>query len=303
MQQATQSKAANKPSSRARESHSNADGVTRSRELGEGIKMRWGADCSATAEGCFHVRFLVNGRWAEQGSSGLVQLRQSGCVLIGRGDALKELRSTCVEAYQVALEIEEAKLRALLQENEHCTAAEIETRLHDAEVMRLPLTPNARFNAESLRRCPFAGSCRELSLTARGLDLLAELLAALAQSCTSIEAPAHLPLEDTLAQVRQAGELLEESLDEPPTIAELAQRVRLSESTLKRGFRQVYGTSPFAHLRSLRMGRARDLLSSGKASVLEAAAYVGYSNPSHFATAFRRAFGVNPKTFQMATHR
>lgn len=133
--------------------------------------------------------------------------------------------------------------------------------------------------------------------------MLADFLSQLTKPVEAYETPAHLPLEDTLAQVRKAGALLAEQLDEPPTIAALAQRVRLSETTLKRGFRHVFGTSPFANLRSLRMERARELLASGKTSVLEAASYVGYSNPSHFATAFRRQFGVNPKAFQMATHR
>lgn len=166
----------------------------------------------------------------------------------------------------------------------------------------LPLTPAARFSIESIRRCPFAGACRDLALTARGLDLLAEFISALWQTAEPSANP-HLPFHDTLSQVRTAAEKLQTALEHPPSIAELAGAVGLSESTLKRGFRQLYQTTPFGYLRARRMEHARELLSTGKATVLEAAAFVGYSNPSNFAAAFRKQFGVNPKTFQMSARR
>lgn len=168
--------------------------------------------------------------------------------------------------------------------------------------IELEITPAARFGVESIRCCPFGGACRDLALTARGLDLLAEFISALDRVPGRI-APRHLPLDGTLAQVRAAAAQLKAALDCPPSIAELAAAVGLSESTLKRGFRQLYRTTPFGHLRSLRMERAKELLITGKNTVIEAAAYVGYSNPSNFAAAFRKQFGVNPKTFQMAAHR
>jgi AraC-like DNA-binding protein len=65
----------------------------------------------------------------------------------------------------------------------------------------------------------------------------------------------------------------------------------------------VFGTTVFGYLRARRMERARALLEAGKATVLEAAALVGYSNPSNFAAAFRREFGVNPKAFQLTARR
>lgn len=166
----------------------------------------------------------------------------------------------------------------------------------------LALSSAARFNVESIRRCPFAGACRELALAARGFDLLANFIAALEEE-RQPDSALHFPLDHTLTLIRAAAARLQSDLEQPPSIAKLAGAVGLSESTLKRGFRQLYQTTPFGYLRARRMEHARELLATGKVTVLEAATFVGYSNPSNFAAAFRKQFGVNPKTFQMSAHR
>lgn len=156
------------------------------------------------------------------------------------------------------------------------------------------LTPRARLALESLHHCPFVGACRCMALTARCHDLLVEFLVAWTESLQP--APAAIGPAD---RVRLAAEILERDLEHPPSLSELATRVGLSETTLKRGFRQVFATTVFGYVRTRRMEEAGRLLESGAATVLEAATLVGYSNPSNFAAAFRRRFGVNPKTFQL----
>lgn len=160
----------------------------------------------------------------------------------------------------------------------------------------LPLTATARLAVESIRRCPFAGACRNVALAARANDLLLEFLHALA---APPPATTNVVLRSLRTQVEAAAGLLTRDLEHPPTVSDLSRHVGLSESSLKRGFHQVFGTTVFGYLRSRRMDHARSLLQAGDATVLEAAAAVGYSNPSNFAAAFRREFGVNPKTFQL----
>jgi AraC-like DNA-binding protein len=162
-----------------------------------------------------------------------------------------------------------------------------------------PLTATARLAVESIRRCPFAGPCRALMMEARCNDMLLELIAALGAPAQQ----ARPLMVDADARIRIAAGKLEESLDQAPSLAELAREVGLSETTLKRGFRQVFGTTVFGYLREKRMEHARALLASGRATVIEAAALVGYSNPSNFAAAFRQQFGINPKEFQLAARR
>jgi AraC-like DNA-binding protein len=162
-----------------------------------------------------------------------------------------------------------------------------------------PITPAARLAVESVRRCPLAGACRTLVLSARCHDMLVEFISA----SGAREARPTTLMSDTETRVRAAAAALARHLDETPSLETLAREVGLSETTLKRGFHQIFGTTVFGHLRTLRMEHARTLLQSGQATVIEAAMLVGYSNPSNFASAFRRQFGLNPKEFQLAARR
>lgn len=87
---------------------------------------------------------------------------------------------------------------------------------------------------------------------------------------------------------------LEQNLEAEHSLSDLSRRFYINEFKLKRGFREQYGTTVFGYLRRKRMEHAMMRLKQTGASVLEAATAVGYSNPSHFARAFRDAYGVNP---------
>ena len=81
-------------------------------------------------------------------------------------------------------------------------------------------------------------------------------------------------------------------LSAPPTIAELAMEVGLNQLKLKQGFKVLFGTSVYALFQRHRMERARELLFEH--NVTETALILGYSNISHFSTAFRKQFGMLP---------
>ncbi|MEQ9363611.1 MAG: AraC family transcriptional regulator [Leptospirales bacterium] len=97
-----------------------------------------------------------------------------------------------------------------------------------------------------------------------------------------------------LRKIHQARSIVYREYLDPPTTIRLARRVALNEYKLKRGYRQVFGTSIYADLRRYRMHLARDLLLAGESSVASAACAVGYSNPGHFARAFQAEFGLLP---------
>jgi len=221
----------------------------------------------------------------------------------GRDRMMLALRRLEPDAgFRVAVALTPAALRDLLAEDRTVGAAHIRRFAagQPGASVELPLTPSARLAVESIRRCPFVGACRQMAFAARAHDLLLEFFSAL----TAAEAPRRpIPTRALIARIHAAGETLKRNLEAPPTLAALARDVGLGETTLKRGFHQVFGTTVFGYLRACRMERARHLLATGEATVLEAAAMVGYSNPSNFAAAFRRQFGLNPKAFQLDVHR
>ncbi|MGU3495849.1 helix-turn-helix domain-containing protein [Xanthobacteraceae bacterium A53D] len=109
---------------------------------------------------------------------------------------------------------------------------------------------------------------------------------------SSSEASA-LPTTSRQALLRARDSLLAD-LSQAPHLSDIARDVGLSMPTLSRGFRRMFGASPFALFQQERMHAARARLLSGHDPVMRVAADFGYTNASHFSEAFRRQFGILP---------
>lgn len=72
------------------------------------------------------------------------------------------------------------------------------------------------------------------------------------------------------------------------TIEAMAERYNMAPTSLKRCFKDVYGTTMYQYQKELRMAKAMELLVKTEKSVLEVANCVGYENSSKFAVAFKR---------------
>ncbi len=101
---------------------------------------------------------------------------------------------------------------------------------------------------------------------------------------------------DDIEQIHLAKAILTANFHNPPSLIELARQVSLNDYKLKQGFRQVFGTTVFGYLYQYRMEKARQLLAEQRLNVGEVAQAVGYANQSRFAVAFRKQYGVNPKS-------
>ncbi len=99
---------------------------------------------------------------------------------------------------------------------------------------------------------------------------------------------------DIRERIDAARDTLVRQLDESPSLIDLARQVGLTPNRLSSGFKSIYGTTPFAHLREVRLNHARQLLEQNRMNVTEVALAVGYDSLSHFAKAFFRAFGILP---------
>lgn len=100
--------------------------------------------------------------------------------------------------------------------------------------------------------------------------------------------------------VERALAVLEAHLFEPISIAELARACSTSPSTLQRAFHRDLGAPPSRYLRQRRLQESILLLKSGRYSVSEVAALVGYDNLAAFSHAFRARFGKSPSEIRRA---
>ncbi|WP_416439291.1 helix-turn-helix domain-containing protein [Phnomibacter sp. MR] len=94
--------------------------------------------------------------------------------------------------------------------------------------------------------------------------------------------------------ISQAREILLQHIGDPITIKELARKVATNECYLKKGFKEMFGTTIFDFYQSQRMEHAKYLLYDKGLSVTDVSALLGYSSISHFSTAFKKHTGIKP---------
>lgn len=111
------------------------------------------------------------------------------------------------------------------------------------------------------------------------------------------EACPFLKEKDNVERIKNARNILIDSLDNPPSLAGLAKEIGMNEYNLKIGFKNVYGLPPFKYLQEYRLNYAKNLLGQGQWQVAEIADKIGYKTSSHFIEAFRKKFGNTPKKF------
>ncbi len=100
--------------------------------------------------------------------------------------------------------------------------------------------------------------------------------------------------EDSLRQ--RCAEWLAGHLATPLDLSAWAHHLDLSRRTLSQRCRTWFGTSPARVLAGQRLAHARLLLSETQLPVKQVARRCGFPNPEHFATAYRKHFGVTPGT-------
>jgi AraC family transcriptional activator of pyochelin receptor len=158
------------------------------------------------------------------------------------------------------------------------------------------ISPAIHIVLKQMLSCPYQGVMKRLYFEGKALELMALTLTRMLAD--DHRQPATLLLRpDDIERIHKARDVLLDKMDEPPSLLALARQVGLNDFKLKRGFRQVFGTTAFGYLHEQRMERARQLLEERRLNVTEVACTVGYANPSHFAGAFKRRFGVNPSAY------
>lgn len=108
----------------------------------------------------------------------------------------------------------------------------------------------------------------------------------------------HVPLAARLgfsrAELVHASTLMENHIEEPLPMAELARRVGLSPRQLQRMFRHYLDMAPHQYYLRLRLGRARELLTQTGMSIMNVVVACGFESSCHFSRAYREQFGHPP---------
>ncbi|RBY83316.1 helix-turn-helix domain-containing protein [Blastococcus sp. TF02A-26] len=140
-----------------------------------------------------------------------------------------------------------------------------------------------------------AGLADRSDLGRLALEALATaLVSALARDHTSASPTIRPPAALSRGQLARVTRHVEDHLDLPMTVAELAALAHVSEFHFSRLFRAATGASPHQYVLGRRVARARELLTGTDLPVSAVAARCGFADASHLTRHVRRALGATP---------
>ncbi|MFT3826795.1 MAG: AraC family transcriptional regulator [Chitinophagaceae bacterium] len=160
----------------------------------------------------------------------------------------------------------------------------------------LPLCGRTRMVLESLLNHTYTDSLENIYFNAQMQMLLLYSMECMLGDDKEVETfqCKFLANEADREKIIKAREVLLQHIGEPITIKELSRKVAINECYLKKGFKELFGTTVFDFYQSQRMEHARYLLYEKGLSVTEVSMLLGYSSISHFSTAFKKHTGLKP---------
>lgn len=161
--------------------------------------------------------------------------------------------------------------------------------------LTVAMTPAMTIALQQILQCPYQGVTKQLYLESKALELITLQLHQLSEDRSTTSASLKL---DDIDRIHLARDILIRNLDDPPSLLALAKQSGINSFKLKQGFREIFNTTVFGYLHAYRMEEARRLLQLGEINVTQVAQTVGYRHPGKFAVAFKKKFGVSPKTLK-----
>lgn len=177
--------------------------------------------------------------------------------------------------------------------------------LHLAVPFEMELSLIADFKREDASRgefTPGAGAatavalCREFRNSDTDSALVVEALLldlASRELALRVERSAHRP-----PWIQTVLTYLDDSFEQPWTLAEIAKEVGVHPVHMCRSFSQSLDCTLGEYIRTLRVIRGWQLLSLGRATIAEVATQSGFADQSHFTRLFARRYGVTPARYR-----
>ncbi|MBR0446528.1 MAG: metalloregulator ArsR/SmtB family transcription factor [Oscillospiraceae bacterium] len=98
--------------------------------------------------------------------------------------------------------------------------------------------------------------------------------------------------------IQKIHDHMTQHLSDRITIEDLSRQFLMNPTTLKKVFKEVYGTSLALHMKQHRMEKAAELLVRTDLSISQIALAVGYESQSRFTAAFKDAFDTLPTAYR-----
>lgn len=206
--------------------------------------------------------------------------------LFDKTEGIREFQTN--EINQIRLILNESFLQRNLN------SSVIEKYFNNDESLNLidfsPTSLHSQILLNDILTCKLTGELYSIYTQAKALELLTLELSKLDKKKDEI----FLDNYDKEA-IHHAREILINNMHNPPSIVELAKQVHLNEFKLKKGFKQVFNTTPYKLLNEYKMNKAKKLLEEGIYNINEISSIVGFKYANNFTNAFYKEFNIRPK--------
>ncbi|QNL48555.1 helix-turn-helix transcriptional regulator [Olivibacter sp. SDN3] len=155
----------------------------------------------------------------------------------------------------------------------------------------MPIIWQQRSVINEMLNCIYQGQMRKLYFESK----ITELFFLQAEQANNLPKEGFLLLKSSdREKLNAARQFIQHHIFEPLTIRKISREIGLNEFKLKKGFRQLFGTTVFDCLTQFRMDYARQVLLDTSKTISEVAYTLGYSDPYNFSKAFKKHFGFLP---------
>lgn len=157
-----------------------------------------------------------------------------------------------------------------------------------------PICNKKRNVLDTLLNNSYSGALENIFFNAKIHELLLYSLDCLIDEKQDGFACKFLKDDHSLQAIYNSREILLQNIGNPISIKDLSRKVAINECYLKKGFKEVFGTTIFDFFQQQRMEHAKYLLYEKSLSVTDVSALLGYSSISHFSAAFKKHTGLKP---------
>ena len=143
---------------------------------------------------------------------------------------------------------------------------------------------------QQIIHCKYNDELKKLFLLSKSI----ELLVLCAESYDNKQQEQFIKSKADKEKLIAVRDLINERVQDPPNLSQIARMVGLNEYKLKRGFKEVFNNTVFGYLADQRLHLARRYLQDTRKTAAEISFELGFATPQHFSNAFRKKFGITP---------
>lgn len=158
------------------------------------------------------------------------------------------------------------------------------------------VTPEMTCIIRNLLSCDYKSDVKNMYLEEKVMQLFVLSLDQLANGNINKTQITLRPYD--IEKIHEAHDYIIRNLENPCTLIELARKVGINDFKLKKGFKQIFGTTVYESLIDSRMEKAKCLLINTDGPIENVAFSTGYKNLSSFITAFKKRMGCSPGRYR-----